>query len=380
MVFCDIASFYSPRGGGVATYHNQKLDYFARHPEHRYVMIAPAARDSVEQVPGGTIYRLRGFRFDANYRHLYDPVPLRRVLKRARPDVLEFGSPYLDFWAGRLAARGLGALQTAYYHVDFPDTYVRPLLHRRLAPAEGPVVGLLYGYVRRVFGRLDATLAASRYVLDKLRAIGLSNVVYLPLGVDTETFSPSRRSETLRRDMGIGPSDRLLFFAGRYRADKGLDTLLAALPAILRDPRIHVAFAGTGPLENAIRGCVLRQGRVHDLGFIGDKARLAEAYASADGFVSPGGRETFGFGICEAVASGVPVVSADSGAGAEMTSRLGSGLLFESGDPADLARAAQALLRTDLRAQLAAARETVVTGYGWDRIFETYVDHHGSLR
>jgi alpha-1,6-mannosyltransferase len=380
MVFCDIASFYSPRGGGVATYHNQKLDYFARHPDHRYVMIAPAARDSVEQVPGGTIYRLRGFRFDANYRHIYDPVPLRRVLERVRPDVLEFGSPYLDFWAGRLAARRLGAHQTAYYHVDFPDTYVRPLLRGRLAPAEGPVVGLLYRYVRRVFGRLDATLAASRYVLEKLRRIGIANVVFLPLGVDAAMFRPSRRSDAFRRGLGIGPSDRLLLFAGRYRADKGVDTLLSALSRILADPRIHVALAGTGPLENQVRRWALRHGRVHDLGFIGDKALLAQTYASADGFVSPGGRETFGFGICEAVASGVPVVSADSGAGAEMVLRLGSGLLFKAGDPDDLVRAAQALVHTDLRTGVAAARETVVAGYNWDRVFDTYVDYHGSLR
>ena len=39
MVFCDIASFFSPRGGGVATYHRAKQNYFARHPAHRYVMI-----------------------------------------------------------------------------------------------------------------------------------------------------------------------------------------------------------------------------------------------------------------------------------------------------------------------------------------------------
>jgi alpha-1,6-mannosyltransferase len=380
MVFCDIASFYSPRGGGVATYHNQKLDYFARHPNHRYVMIAPAARDSVEKVPGGTIYRLRGFRFDANYRHIYDPVPLRRILKRIRPDVLEFGSPYLDFWAGRVAARGLGAFQTAYYHVDFPDTYVRPLLHRRLAPAEGPALVLLYRYVRRVFGRLNATLAASRYVLEKLRSIGIANVTFLPLGVDAGTFRPSRRSDAFRRGLGIGPRDRLLFFAGRYRADKGVDTLLSALPRILDDPRIHVALAGTGPLEDQVRRWALRHGRVHDLGFVGDKARLAELYASADGFMSPGSRETFGFGICEAVASGVPVISADSGAGAEMVLRLGSGLLFKAGDPADLVRAAQALVHTDLRTEVAAARETVVAGYSWDRVFDAYVDYHGSLQ
>lgn len=380
MVFCDIASFYAPRGGGVTTYHERKLDYFRRHPAHRYVMIAPAASDSVAEVPGGTVYRLRGFRFDANYRHLWDPRALRQVLRRVRPDVVEYGSPYLDYWAGRIAARGLGALQSAYYHVDFPDTYARPFLRRRLAPAERPVMGLLDRYVRRVFGRLDATLAASDHVRDKLRDIGLRNVVRIPLGVDTATFRPSRRSEAFRRGLSVGPRGRLLLFAGRYRADKGLDVLLAALPRLLADPGVSVVFAGTGPYGDRVRDWAGREPRVHDLGFVADRDRLAEVCASADGFLSPGGRETFGFGACEAAASGVPVVSADSGAGAEMVRRWRCGLLFETGRPADLARAALALRREDFGSGLESAREDLVARYTWDGTFDAYVALHERLR
>lgn len=380
MVFCDIASFYSPRGGGVATYHERKLDYFARRPGHRYVMIAPAAKPSVTTVPGGTIFRLRGFRYDDNYRHLYDPATLRRVLREVRPDVLEFGSPYIDYWAASAAARPLTGVRTAFYHVDFPDTYVRPFLRRRLGAAERPVMALLHRYVRRVFGRLDATLAASRYVYDKLLAIGLGNVVHLPLGVDAEMFRPSKRSAAFRRGLAAGPADKILLFAGRYRADKGADVLLTALPGILEDPAVRVVFAGTGPLGGRIRDWAARHPRVHDLGFLGDRERLAEAYASVDGFLSPGGRETFGFGACEAVACGVPFVSADSGAGAEMVKRWTCGLLFEAGRPDDLARAALALVRADFGEALAAARRDLVDRHAWDRVFGSYIEIHGSLR
>lgn len=379
MVFCDIASFYTRRGGGVATYHNQKLDFFARHPAHRYVMIAPAARDAVERVPGGTIYWVRGFRFDANYRHLYRAPALRRILRSVRPDVLEFGSPYLDYWAGALAARGLKTVQTAYYHCDFPDTYVRPFLHRHFGVAESRVLGHFYRYVKLVFGRLDATLAASRFIFAKLRAIGLTNVTYLPLGVDATMFSPARKDESFRRGLGVKGTDKLLLFAGRYRADKGVELLLSALPQILDDPNLHVAFAGAGPLENRVSRWSSRHGRVHDLGFVGDKALLAKAYASADGFLSPGHQETFGFGICEALASGIPVLSADAGAGAEMISRFGSGLLFKAGDASDLARGARTLARSDFGARIGAAREALETRHSWDRILGTYVDHHESL-
>lgn len=380
MVFCDIASFFSPRGGGVATYHRAKQNYFARHPAHRYVMIVPARRDSVEAAPGGAIYRLRGFRFDDNYRHLWDPLSLRRVLRDIRPDVLEFGSPYLDYWAASAAARGLGAVRTAFYHADFPDTYVRPLMRRSLPPAEGPVLDLLYRYVRRVFGRLDATLAASRFIAGKLGAIGLNNVFRLPFGVDMDAFRPSRRVDSFRAGLGVGPNDKLLLFAGRYRADKGIDVLLAALPSVLDDHGVHVAFAGTGPLQDRVKVWAARSDRVHDLGFIGSPARMAQVYASSDGLLSPGGSETFGFAVCEAVASGSPVVSADSGGGAEMVDRLRCGRLFKAGQPADLARAVSDLIREDFVERIASARDTLRAEFNWDRTFETYVDHHGSLR
>jgi alpha-1,6-mannosyltransferase len=380
MVFCDIASFYTQRGGGVSTYHDQKLAYFANQPAHRYALVAPASEDAVERVPGGTIYWLRGFRFDANYRHLYRARALRRVLREVRPDVLDFGSPYLDYWVGSWAARNLGAVRAAYYHVDFPDTYVRPFLRRRIGAAAGPVVAQVYRYVKLVFGRLDATFVASRYIFDKLRALGLANLTYLPFGVDTKTFTPARRSEECRRRLGMADPGTLLLFAGRYRSDKGLDVLLSALPRILEDSAVHVAFAGSGPLETAVRRVATDHERVHDLGFTRDKAQLADVYASADGFLSPGEWETFGLGICEALASGVPVVSAAGGAGAEMVSRFGCGLLFRPGDAADLARAALAIAHSDVAAQVRAARETLQTEFTWNHVFDAYVDHLHALR
>jgi alpha-1,6-mannosyltransferase len=379
MILCDIASFYSPRGGGVATYHGRKLDYFSRHPEHRYVMIAPAERDSVDEVRRCTVYRVRGFRFDANYRHITRAPALRRILKAVRPDVVEFGSPYLDYWAGVRAARGLGAVQTAYYHVDFPDAYVRPFLRSRFAAAENPVVDRLYRYVRLVYGRLDATLAASRYVLDKLRSIGIGNTVHLPLGVDTRTFRPDRRDESFRRRLGLGPKDKLLLFAGRYRAEKGLDVLLAALPRILDDPALHVAFAGIGPLGGEVRRWASRNGRVHDLGYIDDKVLLAKIYASSDGFLRPGCHETFGLGICEALASGIPALSADGGAGVEPILRFGSGLLCRTGDAEALARGALDLVRHDFGAAVEEARRTLEEEFAWDRVLDAYVGSHISL-
>lgn len=380
MVFCDIASFYAPRGGGVTTYHTRKLAFFAKASAHRYVIIAPAAADGVETVRGGTVFRVRGFRYDANYRHLHRLPALRRILADVRPDVLEFGSPYLDFWLGRLAARGSSAVQTAFYHCDFPDTYARPFVDRRLHPAANLVSRFLYRYVRHAYGRLDATLVASEFIRTKLGRLGLKNLKLMPLGVDQDTFHPGRRDEAFRRGLGLGPGDKLLFYCGRYREDKGVGLLLEAAPRFLADRRLHLAMAGTGPCAERVRALAGRCARVHDLGFIADREDLARTYASSDGFLSPGGRETFGLGIIEAVACGLPVLSADSGAGAEIVRRFGCGRLFRTGRASDLAAETHGLMEADFGQAVAEARRHLEQEHDWDRIFGEYIEFHGQLK
>ncbi len=380
MVFCDIASFYTRRGGGVATYHNQKLAFFADCPEHRYAIIAPSEKEGIERSPGGTIYWLRGFRFDANYRHLFHVPALRRILRIIRPDVLEFGSPYLDYWVGVRAAKGLDIVQTALYHCDFPDTYIRPFLDRYVAPLKRPVLRFLYGYVKHVYRRLDCTFVASRYIQAKLNAAGLTNLVYLPLGIDSEAFNPNLRDVSLRRALGVMDEEKILLYVGRYRAEKGIDLLLQALPSFPDKSAIHFIFVGAGPLKNRVQMWASRRRTVHDLGFVSDREYLARLYASSDGFISPGHQETFGLGICEALASGVPVLSADAGGGAEMVSRFPCGLLFKAGDISDLVRKAQILIRSDFRPGIAMARKYLASHHSWDRILRVYVDHHEKLK
>jgi alpha-1,6-mannosyltransferase len=380
MVFCDIASFFAPRGGGVATYHNRKLAFFAGTSVHRYVIIAPASADRVEVVPGGRIYWVKGFRYDANYHHIYRLPALRRILKNVRPDVVEFGSPYLDYWIGVLACAGLDAVRTAFYHCDFPDTYVRAFLRKHSIPVEDRIIRLFYRYIALVYGRLDATLVPSEFIHAKLRRLGLRNLRYIPLGVDADTFHPCRKDESYRCSLGIGKDDKLLFYCGRYREDKGVGLLLEAVPRILDDRRLHLAFAGTGPLEKRIRMMAGRRANVHELGFISSRDTLAKAYASADGFLSPGGRETFGLGIAEALACGVPVLSADAGAGAQMIRRFGCGLLFRDGDATELSKKARELTEMDFREATAEARKHLEKHHNWHHIFNSYVHFHEKLR
>ena len=83
MRILDVDNGYSPTGGGIRTYHDRQLAFFAARDDHDYALVVPGARDEVEQVgPRATVYRLRGVPVGAGYRAMLSPRALGRVLER----------------------------------------------------------------------------------------------------------------------------------------------------------------------------------------------------------------------------------------------------------------------------------------------------------
>ena len=135
-------------------------------------------------------------------------------------------------------------------------------------------------------------------------------VVVIPNGVAMGDFRPA--------PIGERRLDELLF-VGYRKATKGISTLLRAV-ALARGghPGITLRLIGGSPTEEIEAGW---RREASDLGiaeivrFEGpiDRRGVAEAMARASLFVHPSPRETFGVVAVEALASGLPVIAADSG-------------------------------------------------------------------
>lgn len=144
----------------------------------------------------------------------------------------------------------------------------------------------------------------------------------IPMGVNTETFSPKNFSKELRKKFEDGP---IILCVGRLIPVKGFRYAIEAMPKILSSfSNAKLLIVGEGPyreqLEAFIKKAKLETGKhVHFLGSIAHY-ELAKIYASSDILVAPsvtdkktGETEGQNLAILEALASGISVLASDSG-------------------------------------------------------------------
>ncbi|WP_163859742.1 1,4-alpha-glucan branching protein domain-containing protein [Paenibacillus elgii] len=112
---------------------------------------------------------------------------------------------------------------------------------------------------------------------------------------------------------------RVLVFVGRLVFEKGVQTLLHAMPDILSGAPDTVLFiGGSGPMEDELKRQAAHLGdRVRFTGFIDDGTKAA-LYRAADVCVIPSLYEPFGIVALEAMKHGCPVVLSDTGGLAEL--------------------------------------------------------------
>lgn len=376
MRITDLNNIYSDVGGGVRTYHHQKLKYFESRPEHRYAMIVPGAESREVRHPGGTVYYVKGFPVEAKdsgpgYYLMYDVAAILRAFKRERPDVVEIGGPYTDPWFARIARLCSDPLFVGFYHLEFRDAHIEPWIARWPALAQRATLSFFDWALRFMYqGNMTATFVGSEVVQRELAEIGITNTVLTPLGVDIEKFDPARRDEAVRQRWGAEPADRVLLHAGRLCVEKGTRTILDASEGLLEDPTVHIVMAGRGGLAREVEAQAAGHPRFHYLGYVSDPAELGAAFASADAYLATGPYETFGLAVLEALASGLPVVATDEGAGTELAINSGAGVVFKAQDPASLLEKTRELLDQDLEELGRVARRYAEEHGTWKRTFD----------
>jgi len=352
----DVTEFYSPQGGGVRTYLAEKARWLAPRHDVQHVIVVPSNRTAVDQWERSRAYLVRGPAVPASpgYHFLVAARSVADIVRREQPDVIEVGSPYFAPWLARRAARGTRARLVAFVHEN-PRLYA------------GRAAGLVARYLRAAHSGFDLAVAAGA---DNLVGLGVPRTAVVPLGVDTALFHPARRDPGWKQEIGAAAGQPVALCVGRLSAEKGLNLVLDALPALHAVTRVRLVLIGEGHLRRRLERAARRRPEMLTvLPFEPDRARLARAYASADLFVAPCPYETFGLAALEAMASGLPVVGVGAAGIGRLLEHADWGRTYRAGDAGDCARALRELLALDLRAAGRRARAVAVERYGWDRTF-----------
>lgn len=130
-----------------------------------------------------------------------------------------------------------------------------------------------------------------------------------------------------------------MLYLGRLAEAKGVRLLMTAWDEIAADGGVGVplVIAGTGPLEQEVRGWAAGRDDVRYVGLY-DTAECQKAIAQSVAVVAPSTwLEAFGLVVVEAMAAGVPTVAAGHGAFVELVDEGVTGLLHEPGEAASLA-------------------------------------------
>ncbi len=199
-----------------------------------------------------------------------------------------------------MVALARGIMPVSGFHTNF-DQYLR---HYRLRWLEG----IAEAYLRTVHNSTWRTFGPSRDLLERLRTTGFRNLRLLERGVDTELFSPDKRSLSLRRSWNAGDATPVFLYVGRIASEKNIDLVFRAWRDIRRiTPDARLVLVGDGPARSALEaqetGALFAGARQGD--------DLAAHYASADFFLFPSLTETFGNVVTEALASGLAVLAFD---------------------------------------------------------------------
>ncbi len=346
--------------------YQRKLEEIAAYPGiDLAVVVPPAWGDQRLEQTFTQGYRLivEPVRFNGNF-HLHYYPGLPRRIGEFKPQVVHVDEePYnLATYLAIRAARRAGAKTLFFSWQNLKRRYPFP-----------------FGLIERwVLAHADHALVGSQEAAGIWGEKGfMGPLSVIPqFGVDPELFTPPALPGAHRR-FTIG-------YAGRLVPEKGLDLLIEAAARLPGE--WYLRLLGAGPEREALR---TRAGLLN----IGGSVSVEEPrpstgmpgfYHDLDAFVLPSRtqrnwKEQFGRVLIEAMACGVPVIGARSGAIPEVIGE--AGLLFPEGDAAALRDQLHRLMADDsLRRALAmAGRRRVLAHFTQAQIAAQTVDVYREL-
>jgi glycosyltransferase involved in cell wall biosynthesis len=192
---------------------------------------------------------------------------------------------------------------------------------------------------RYLAGKTQQHLCCSNAVADaQCRLTGLPSSSFTTFYnfLDPARYRSDIAPQLAKAEFGIPVESKCVGIVGRLHPVKDHQLFLeAALAVNQRDPHVHFAIAGDGPLKESLREKVRSLGMNHKVSFIKQTRDIDRVYRALDCLALTSQSEGLGKVILEAQAAGVPVVAKAVGGVPEVLAG-GGGLLVDDATPQSL--------------------------------------------
>ncbi len=151
--------------------------------------------------------------------------------------------------------------------------------------------------------------------------------------VDLDEFRRLSSDErtTLRDDLGIAHTDKVIIMVARVVRQKNQRLVIETAPEILRTcPEARFVFVGGGPDEEEIKTLAKDTGIAERCIFLGRRDDVPRLLGASDVAILPSFKEGFSNAVLEAMACGLPVIASDVGGNAEIIDPGINGYLLET--------------------------------------------------
>jgi len=246
-------------------------------------------------------------------------------------------------------------------------------------PTMAPGLGGLHSFLANI-GIMTHLVAVSEQLRDEAEGsegIQAKRIAVIVNGIVDCCADPTVQSAApqVRSELKVPEAGYLVLSVGRLVPEKGHIHLIEAMPRVLkRFPKTIFAFAGDGPLREALEQRVKELTLESNVRLLGTRSDVPSLLAAADMFAYPSLREGCPLAVLEALSMRVPIVASSFDGVTGILEHRKTALLVPVGAPEELAAAlVEALESPQQSRDLArAGAQTIAREFSMQKMCQRY--------
>ncbi|PTM08326.1 MAG: N-acetyl-alpha-D-glucosaminyl L-malate synthase BshA [Bacteroidetes bacterium] len=257
----------------------------------------------------------------------------------------------------------LHKIDVLHVHYAIPHAYAA-YMAKKMLHEEGiiiPIVTTLHGTDITLVGshpfykpavafsinKSDAVTSVSQSLKDDtLRLFNITNdIKVIPNFIDLEKHT--NHFTDCQRAMMANDDEKIITHISNFRPVKRIEDVIKTFYGIQKEIPAKLMMVGEGPEKEPAELLCERLGIEDKVVFFGKSHEIDKILCFSDLFLLPSETESFGLAALEAMASGVPVISSNTGGIPEVNKQGVSGFLSNVGDIDDMVKNALYILKDD---------------------------------